>query len=200
MFSSNATLATPGAFSTNATTTVTGATAALTPGGALHVGRNGTGSLAVASGGLVTSTGDVFIGNGIGGTASTGTASITGAGSTLNVGATGTGTLNVGHFGTGTLTLGSGGTVNTGNLIFAGAAGYAGTLSRNTGGTLAVGGTNGLRNDGTATFNLAGGTLKVAGTALTSFVPATLSNSSTVDTNGLSATLSGLLCCAPRCR
>jgi fibronectin-binding autotransporter adhesin len=187
------TLATTQPFSSNAAVTVTGATAALTTGAALQIGQNGTGSLTLANGGTATAATAVYLGNGIGGIGSAGTATVTGSGSTLNVGSTGTGTLNLGYFGTGTLTIGTGGTVNTGNLIFAAAPGYTGTLTLNAGGTLALGGTNGLRNDGIAIFNLSGGTLKVAGSALTSSVPATLTNASTVDTNALAATLSGVL-------
>ncbi|WFB36598.1 hypothetical protein P3T73_02335 [Kiritimatiellota bacterium B12222] len=59
------------------------------------------------------------------------------------------------------------------------------------GGTLQVGGENGIRGDGA--FNLGGGTIKVIESDLTSSVDATLvdSTASTVDTNGLNATLSG---------
>ena len=189
------TLATPGEFSANAAVIVSGPTAALTSGGNLQIGQNGTGTLAVTGGGSVTSAGLLYLGNGIGGTASAGTASVTGTGSTLTVGTGGTGTLQLGYFGAGTLTVGSGGTVAAGNLIFAAAPGYSGTLNLNSGGTLALGGVNGLRNDGTAAFNFSGGTLRVAGSALTSSVPATLAaaTTSTVDTAGLAATLSGVL-------
>jgi autotransporter-associated beta strand protein len=47
---------------------------------------------------------------------------------------------------------------------------------------------------GTAAFNLAGGTIRVTGSNLTSVLPMALSGTtSTIDTNGLSATLAGSL-------
>lgn len=63
------------------------------------------------------------------------------------------------------------------------------------GGTLKIGGVNGiaLTSGGTHALNLGGGTLEVTGSSLTTAVPVTLaaSTTSTVDTNGLNATLSG---------
>jgi autotransporter-associated beta strand protein/T5SS/PEP-CTERM-associated repeat protein len=186
---SGGTLSAPADFSSNAPVAVSGPASLLTAGGNLQIGQNGTGSLTLTGGGTASSAAATYIGNGIGGLASAGTVSVTGPGSALNVGTT----LNLGYFGGGTLTIGSGGSVNSGNLIFDAAPGYSGTLNLNTGGTLRVGGTNGLRNDGTATFNLAGGTLQLNGSAFTTSVPATLSNSSTINTNALAATFSGVL-------
>jgi autotransporter-associated beta strand protein len=89
--------------------------------------------------------------------------------------------------------VGSGGMVNPrGQLVLGNMAGGSGTFNLNTGGSLEVGGTNGIvKGGGTATFNLAGGTITVYATNLTTAVPVVLSNTSTIDTNGLSFSLSG---------
>ena len=74
----------------------------------------------------------------------------------------------------------------------------SGTYNLN-GGTLEIGGSSLRGNFGPSTgpyaLNLGGGTIKVIGSALTTSVKATLATgtSSTIDTNGLGATLSGVL-------
>ena len=79
---------------------------------------------------------------------------------------------------------------NGGRLIFG-----SGTGTYNlTGGTLAIGGTNGI-SGATGTINFGNATLRVQGSDLTTSHTATLVNGTafTLDTNGLNATLSGAL-------
>lgn len=121
------------------------------------------------------------------------------------IGSSGTGTYNLSagtaNFGAG-LTIakyeGSVGTVNqtggvatiTGGNLGVGLAG-TGTYNLN-GGLLQVGGTNGIVGSGP--LNLGGGTLKVIGSALTTANPIGLTGTnSTIDTNGLGATFSGVM-------
>ncbi|MCF3649356.1 autotransporter-associated beta strand repeat-containing protein [Opitutaceae bacterium LMO-CP1] len=87
--------------------------------------------------------------------------------------------------GTGTVDISSGSSLNVGNLTSLDTA--SSTLNLNTGGTLTTAGLS-----GSGTFNLAGGTLRSGG-VFTSSLPATLTNASTVDTNGHATTLSGNL-------
>ncbi len=94
--------------------TVTGAGSRLdvTSPDSLYVGYTGTGTLNVTAGGAVASEGA-----GIGVMPdSTGTATVTGAGSTWE----NTGNMFVGGYGTGTLTVASGGEADIGNLLFIG--------------------------------------------------------------------------------
>ena len=110
-----------------------------------------------------------------------------GAGSSLWVGGIGSAD-NAGS--TGTVTQ-NGGTVNfSGNYFqLGGKVGDTGTYNLN-GGTLAIGGANGIRSgNGTANFNLGGGTLKVINSDLTTGVRANLVNGtvSTINTNGFNA-------------
>ncbi|MEJ0050232.1 MAG: autotransporter domain-containing protein [Methylovirgula sp.] len=123
----------------------------------------------------------------------------------IYIGMSGNGTYNLSG---GTATLddgltiaalaGSVGTVNQtgGVLTIAGGrltVGGVGTATYNlNGGVLQAGGANGIV--GTGSFNLGGGTIQVIGSALVTSVNATLTSGvSTIDTNGLGATFSGIL-------
>jgi hypothetical protein len=75
-------------------------------------------------------------------------------------------------------------------------AGSSGTVNLNDGGTLSVGGTDGIQSgDGSYAFNFGGGTLHVHSIDLTSSLNFSLvdSTSSTIDTNGHNAVFSGAL-------
>ncbi len=104
--------------------------------------------------------------------------------------------MTFGNGGAGTYNLSGGiGRFNAG-LTLANAAGSAGTLNLSGTGILQVGGTNGIAHGtGTALMNLGGGTIQVIGSALTTSVHANLvaDTQSTIDTNNLGATLSGLV-------
>jgi len=91
---------------------------------------------------------------------------------------------------TGTVNL-TGGTLTLSGSSYLSFGSGTGTFNLD-GGTLTVGGTNGIR--GTGTFNFGGGTLKV-GSSLTTSNAMTLTSgkTATIDTNGNSATLSGVL-------
>ena len=110
------------------TVTVTGPGSTWTNGNAkgignVVVGGLGTGTLAIENGGTVISTGGSSVGLSVG---STGTVTVTGAGSSWNnvLG------LNIGSFGTGTLTIADGGTVTPGGPFrVASNAGSIGTLN-----------------------------------------------------------------------
>ncbi|MCF7687839.1 MAG: autotransporter-associated beta strand repeat-containing protein [Cephaloticoccus sp.] len=132
----------------------------------LEVGSAGDGAMTISNGGLVgsgTTTTLAYYGS------DTGTIDVTGTNSFLYAQTA----LRVGYGGTGTLSIGSGGTANARNLIIAAQSGSNGTINLNTGGTLKVGGTDGIAGgDGTGTFNFAGGTLKVGGDARVSAAPA----------------------------
>ncbi|MEI9999334.1 MAG: autotransporter-associated beta strand repeat-containing protein [Verrucomicrobiota bacterium] len=102
----------------------------------------------------------------------------------------------VGEDGAGTYNLSAGtGTFHVG-LVLANDAGSSGTLNLTGTGILQVGGTNGIaQGAGTATVNLGGGTVQVIDSNLTTSVNATLvaATQSTIDTNNLGATFSGIL-------
>ncbi|PLC05094.1 autotransporter outer membrane beta-barrel domain-containing protein [Variovorax sp. RO1] len=127
-----------------------------------------------------------------------GTIEVNGRGSLLKVdggilfglGATGVGILSIANGGT--VRVGGGRELELGNV-----PGGSGTLNLNAGGTLEVGAGQGLRPavaGATGTFNWAGGTLRVTTGDLTTGMPATLTGTtSTLDTNGFGATLSGVL-------
>ncbi|MDE7548661.1 autotransporter domain-containing protein [Acetobacter fabarum] len=160
-------------------------------------GEHGTGVISVRNGSSVTAN-LVALGNQATGS---GHLDVTGAGSQLNIGSYG---LYVNADGSGTVSIQDGGTISSVGPVSFGdgstvASGSTGTLSIAQGGTLAVGGTNGIvDNEGSAgnyEFVLQGGTLKNTGSDLTSAVNITLLNgsNSTVDTNGLNTTLSGVL-------
>jgi autotransporter-associated beta strand protein/T5SS/PEP-CTERM-associated repeat protein len=100
----------------------------------------------------------------------------------------------------GSLTIENGGVVSLGSgvALVVGANDASGTLTLAGGGTLEVGGAGGLSASATAVssqINLAGGTLRVVDADLTSDVDLTLvtATDSTVDTDGLDATLSGVI-------
>jgi T5SS/PEP-CTERM-associated repeat protein/autotransporter-associated beta strand protein len=122
----------------------------------------------------------------------TGILRVTGA--TLNGG--GFITVGDGNASTGTLTVDGGGLVRMapGAKLTVGWVNAVGTLNLNAGGTIEVGGTDGLQRHatGTSAINFGGGTLRVVNSALTTSLPITLTaGDSTIDTNGFNATLSG---------
>jgi T5SS/PEP-CTERM-associated repeat protein/autotransporter-associated beta strand protein len=173
----------------NGQVTVSGAQSELATNSYLQVGAGGTGNLHVLAGGNVSAGSTVAIGVLA---SSDGAVSVSGSGSQLTVGTA----LYNGYLSAGTLSIGDGGVVSIGQFADLGVlAGGSGTLNLDAGGTLRVGGTDGVRQGaaGTAAFNLAGGTLQVTGSALTTTVPATLTNTSTIDTNKLGATFTGAL-------
>jgi fibronectin-binding autotransporter adhesin len=174
----------------NGTVVVTGANSTWNLGtGTLYVGNAGNGTLTISNGGAVLS-GTSYLDQVA---TSNGTAVVDGANSIWNLGS---GTLNVGNTGTGTLTISNAGTVALGVLDLAVNSGSNGTVNLNSNGVLEVGGSNGiLAGSGTATFNLGGGVIQVTGSDLTTSLNATLAGStiSTINTNGMNATLSGVL-------
>ncbi|WP_230413276.1 autotransporter outer membrane beta-barrel domain-containing protein [Paraburkholderia antibiotica] len=174
------------------------------PGVSLNIGNQGGTGTYNLSGGTVTvgtSTTNNFVTlgrNTQGNPASSGTLNLSGGtfnlvGGTLFIGSnqsgsTGTGTINQTG---GTLAVGSG------SALYLAAAGN-GTYNLS-GGTLQIGGSS-LSGDynslgGTYAFNLGGGTIQVIGSALSANVDATLvgGTTSTIDTNGIGATWSGVL-------
>lgn len=175
-------------FSRNHTVSVSGASSALTATSFIEIGDSGTGSLFLTGGADATTPSSVTFGVLAG---SSGSATVTGVDSLLSSG----GNLWVGFEGTGSVTVEAGATVNTGGKVVLGSqASGIGTFTLNPGGTLNVGGVEGiLAGAGTASFNLAGGLLKVTGSSLTTPVPMTLANLPLVDTSGVTATLSGTL-------
>jgi fibronectin-binding autotransporter adhesin len=136
--------------------------------GRIALGRNGSGTLRVDGAGSVLRVGNV----------------------TLGYGAAGIGEMTISNEGVVSLTGGS--EVEVGN-----AAGGTGTVNLNAGGTLEVGAGQGLRPavaGATGTFNWSGGTLRVTNGDLSTGIGATLDGTtSTLDTNGFNATLSGAL-------
>ncbi len=184
--------------------------------GTLSVGSNGRGVLNISNGGTVASAGAGIWSFGSSPTQSS--VSLTGIGSSW----ANTGTLSMSGYGGGagtTFTLGSGATFSNSGLVSlangttttatitqtGGTFTATGGLKFNTGtstyalqgGTLQVGGTDGIQaSTGTYDFNLSGGTIQVTGSNFTTAVNATLgtSTNTTFDTNGLSATWSGVLC------
>ncbi len=102
----------------------------------------------------------------------------------------------VGYDGSGTYDLSAGTATFHGALVLANDAGSTATLNLTGTGILQVGGTNGIAQGlGTAAVNLGGGTVQVIGSNLTTSVNATLvaNTQSTIDTNSLGATFSGIL-------
>ncbi|MHC1480778.1 beta strand repeat-containing protein, partial [Frateuria aurantia] len=149
------------------------------------------GTLNVADGGSVTAT-TLVVGNDTNGN---GAVNVSGADSILTV----NGSLYVNADGEGVVSVGDGGTIVAAGTISFGDGGNdgTGTFNLESGGTLEVGGTNGIVDDEAASylFNLDGGTLRVIGSDLTTGVNMTLvdGSDSTIDTNGLGASLSGVL-------
>lgn len=101
--------------------TVTGASSTLATGGNLFVGNAGTGTLTVSAGGDTSAARDVWIGNQTG---STGTATVTGVGSTLTAG----NLLSVGTAGAGTLTVSAGGSASGQNVVVGHRVGSSGSV------------------------------------------------------------------------
>ena len=167
--------------------TVTGAGSKWINSGTLAVGSFGEGSLLIEDGGAVSNT-NATVGNILG---ATGDVTVTGEGSTW----TNTGSLTLGNLASGELTIEAGGLVTAGTYVQLGTLlTGTGTLNLNAGGTLEVGGIDGLRQGtGNAAVNFSGGTLRVIGSELTTTVDVTLTDASTLDTNGLGATLDGVL-------
>ncbi|ATU92594.1 autotransporter outer membrane beta-barrel domain-containing protein [Phyllobacterium zundukense] len=141
------------------TVTVHGTNAVLDAGQNLFVGLGGTGSLTIADGGSVFSSGLTEIGGGEGVAsqgilpgAGTGTVNVTG--STLAAG----NVLNVGSRGNGTLAVGDGAVVSSGSIGIAVQPAAIGTINLEVGGALQ---TNSIAfGQGTGTINLNGGTLQ----------------------------------------
>jgi T5SS/PEP-CTERM-associated repeat protein/autotransporter-associated beta strand protein len=168
--------------------TVSGANASLSAGDYLEIGSVASGSLHVSHGGRVSSATTTALGVLPG---SVGTVDVTHPSSRLDVGTA----LLVGYLSTGILTVADGGMVEVGDVVELGSQfGGSGVLVVENGGTLRVGGANGIRKGaGASGFNLNGGTLQVIGGELTTSHPITLSQISTIDTQGLNATLGGIL-------
>jgi len=169
----------------NGSVTVDGA------GSSLNISGNlaGGGNLTISNGGNVTVGGHATE-NGYNGT----TILVTDPNSNLTI----QGYASIAQNANNALTIANGATVavNGSNLTLAVGANSTGTLNLNSGGTLQIGGTNGIQaGSGTAIFNLSGGTLQVTGADLTTALNATfaVNTTSTLNTNGLNATWSGIL-------
>lgn len=102
--------------------TVTGTGSSWTNSGALAVGFSGAGTLDIEDGGTLSFTTNGAIGDGTG---SSGTVTVTGAGSNL----TGAGDLAIGYNGSGTLTLSDGGTLSADIVSLGERTGSTGTLN-----------------------------------------------------------------------
>lgn len=178
-----------GTFTRDVAVTVAGAASSLTAGGYIEFGLGGTGTLAVTGGAQVSTPSSIAFGVLGGGTL--GLAEVSGAGSSLSCGTT----MFLGYLSSGSVTVGTGGSVSVGQMLIASGNASQGFFNLNTGGTLNVGGVNGIsKGDGAANFNFGGGLLKVTGSSLTTSVPMTMvAGTSTVDTSGVEATLSGAL-------
>ncbi|MFZ5781135.1 MAG: autotransporter-associated beta strand repeat-containing protein [Pseudomonadota bacterium] len=176
----------------------------------LNIGnQGGTGTYNISGGQLLLNGGSHSIGRNAGGNAA--------GNGTLNISGTGLVEVSPSEHSRGFLVIGdrdpsnvgitnsngvinqTGGTlriVDTSELYL---GGYGSGTYNLSGGTLEVGGTSLRGNYGPSTgpyaFNLGGGTVKVIGSALTASVNATLVNgtNSTINTNGLGATWSGVL-------
>jgi len=139
---------------TSGTATVTGTGSIWTSSSFLAVGYGGTGALTINSGGSVNAAGSSIIGNLAG---STGTATVTGSGSTW----TGGGTMTVGNNGTGSLTISSGGTVSNTSGTIGNVANSVGTATvTGIGSSWANSGDLRVGNSGTAALTISdGGTI-----------------------------------------
>jgi fibronectin-binding autotransporter adhesin len=167
--------------------------------------EGGTGTYTISAGALNLHGGLHNLGRSSGANAaSTGTLDISGSGAVVVGSASGVGgklilgnaTAGATNNGTGTINQ-TGGTltISAGSQLFLSA--YGNGRYDLLGGTLQVGGTDGLAaryaGSGTSKLNLGGGTIQVTGSALTTSVNATLvtGSTSTIDTNGFDATWSG---------
>lgn len=125
----------------SSTANLSGAGTQWNVGGTLLVGRGQGGSgpigatLNVASGAVVTATGNITIGGNNLSVAGTGTANVSGAGSRLNT----AGALLIGPFGQGTLTVADGAMASANTVAITTSAAATGTLNVLSGGTLATG-------------------------------------------------------------
>jgi T5SS/PEP-CTERM-associated repeat protein len=163
-------------------------------GGRLVVGSSGSGNLSITNGGGVQVTAadssgvSLALGDMLN---SMGNMLVDGLGSFYY----GQHTLTIGNGGTGNATVANGGSVNitNGSLVLGSESGSSGTFNLNDGGTLSVGGTNGIASgEGDYSFNFNGGTL-VADSDLTSSVNFSLGDgtTSTINTNGNTITFAG---------
>lgn len=143
------------------------------------------GALDLASGASLTTSAWISLAD-VGGSSG----SLTLSDATLDVGTV----LYVGYAGIGSLTIGTDGLVNATRLRLADTAAGAATVTLNPGGTLQVGGADGIVNgSGTTALHFAGGTLQLNATDFTSHVPATLTGTTTFDTNGHNGGIYGSL-------
>lgn len=159
------------------------------------VGNSGLGALTVTNGGDLKSFGadnssiSLYVGDGAG---SNGTVDVSGGYLQLRAGG-----LVVGNSGAGALTVDDGGYVSiaSGNILdLAVNSNSSATVNLDNGGTLSVGGVNGIQaGAGGYAFNFDGGTLQVRGADLSTNVNLSLGNSttSTINTNGYNATING---------
>ncbi len=170
-----------------ATMSVSGANARLGSSEYLEVGSSGNGTLNVTGGGQVTSVTTTALAVQLG---SRGEVNVTGSGSSLTAGSA----LFVGLQGPAVMTVGSGGVATVGQLRLGESLGGSGAFVLATGGTLNVGGANGIRTGaGEGGLYLNGGTLKVTGSSLTTTVPMTLNNTTLIDTSGVDGVFGGAL-------
>ena len=160
------------------TVTVTGAGSTWTNTGNIVVGGLGTGTLTIQNGGTVNSAGGGSVGQSVG---STGTVTVTGAGSSWNNGPGGG--LNIGSFGTGTLTIANGGTVintaftaNVGN-----GAGSQGTV------TVTGAGSTWSNSSGVNIGNFGTGTLTIADSGIVTGPVVIATNAGSIGTLNIGA-------------
>ncbi|MFA5165328.1 MAG: hypothetical protein WC481_07180, partial [Candidatus Omnitrophota bacterium] len=171
------------------TATVTGAGSTWTSSGTIYVGNGGTGDLTVSDGAAVSCTQfDLSSASG-GGTSLAGTATVTGAGSTLT---TNGGMLNIAGTGVGSLTVSDGGSVNSGNTqIGLNSVAHPGTITvTGAGSELASSGTMWIGvNGGAGTLTISDGG-EVSSTGDIALAYAGSSASGTVTVTGAGSTLS----------
>lgn len=180
-----ATLGTNGAG--NGTVLVSGAGSQWKTGSFLNVGYRGAGNLTISDGGSVIGNGTSSFGTLTSG--SSGVVTVDGVGSRWV-----SPTINLGYAGSGQLIIRAGGTVEAATAFVIGRnATSSGSLTIESGGTLRTSTLNG--GSGKAQVTLAGGTVQVIQSNLATSLNATLQAGtiSTLDTNGLSATFSGVL-------
>lgn len=144
----------PGAIANSGTATVSGAGSTWTNGnGDFQVGFGvSSGTLNIQDSGLVATAGKMVLGwNTV---SQPGTVTVTGAGSTLDVG----GELSIGRAGTGVMTVSNGATVDSGTVYIGQNAGGVGTLNISGASTVWDGGPTFYAGyDGTGTLNISGG-------------------------------------------
>ena len=151
----------------------------------LNIGSFGTGSLMIASGGMVINNTPlgVNIGNNAG---SRGTVTVSGAGSTWS----NSSGVNIGTSGTGTLTIANQGTVTAGAIVIAANAGAVGTLNIGAGAGDPVG-LPGTLSAPSVTFGAGGGTLNFNHTSANHVFAPAISGGGTVDVLAGTTTLTG---------